>query len=134
MHVPKHTLIVFCPEILCMQIVGRQLWNVNIKVGDKHFLAHREILAEQSDFLAELIRVSHHDVPMTSQWECIEIKPLPANVNEETFEIIVDYMYERELDIDITNDTLVHNLLEASSNLRVTNDMQEYLMMRRDQS
>ena len=42
-------------------------------------------------------------------------------------------MYKRQLDIDITNDTLVHNLLEASSNLRVTNDMQEYLMMRRDQ-
>ena len=116
-----------------MQIVGRQLWNVNIKVQNKYFLVHHEILAVQSEFLAELIRVSHHDVPMTSQWECIEIKPLPANVNEETFEIIVDYMYERELDIDITNDTLVHNLLEACSNLKVTNDMQDYLKMRRDQ-
>ena len=116
------------------EYVGRKGFNVKIKVQNKHFLAHHEILAEQSEFLAELIRVSHHDVPMmTSQWEWIEIKPLPANVNEETFEIIVDYMYERQLDIDITNDTLVHNLLEASSNLRVTNDMQEYLMMRRDQ-
>ena len=117
-----------------MQIVGRQLWNVNIKVQNKYFLVHHEILAVQSEFLAELIRVSHHDVPMTTQWVWIAIEPLPANVNEETFEIIVDYMYERKLDIDITNDTLVHNLLEASRNLRVTNDMREYLKMRRDQS
>ena len=116
------------------EIVSRKSWNVNIKVQNKNFLAHREILAEQSEFLAELIRLSHHDVPMTSQWVWIAIEPLPPNVNGETFEKIVDYMYERQLDQENwTNGTLFHNLLEACSNLGVTNDMQEYLKMRRDQ-
>lgn len=102
------------------EIVGRKDWNVKIKVDNKQFLAHREILADQSDFLAELlIHVSHQGV--------IEIKPLPPYVNGETFEKFVDYIYEGKLDIDSKNDNLFDNLLEASKNLKAKR-MQEYLI------